>query len=177
MKKGKRYNEIAKLVDKSKLYEVNEAIDLALQTATFRRHFPLKTPKLQTATAKFDETLELHVKLGVDGRDANQQVRGVVVLPNGTGKTIKVLVIAKGTPAEVAEKSGADYVGAEEIVAKLKGDEQLMSKFQSDPVKTVEGLVGVDLPADQIGSIVEAVKAKLGSVSIFEKIGKLFGKK
>ncbi|MBO4277998.1 MAG: hypothetical protein J5925_06340 [Clostridia bacterium] len=64
-----------------------------------------------------------------------------------------------------------------EIVAKLKGDEQLMSKFQSDPVKTVEGLVGVDLPADQIGSIVEAVKAKLGSVSIFEKIGKLFGKK
>ena len=105
MKKGKRYNEIAKLVDKSKLYEVNEAIDLALQTAK----------------AKFDETLELHVKLGVDGRDANQQVRGVVVLPNGTGKTIKVLVIAKGTPAEVAEKSGADYVGAEEIVAKING--------------------------------------------------------
>ena len=105
MKKGKRYNEIAKLVDKSKLYEVNEAIDLALQTAK----------------AKFDETLELHVKLGVDGRDANQQVRCVVVLPNGTGKTIKVLVIAKGTPAEVAEKSGADYVGAEEIVAKING--------------------------------------------------------
>ena len=105
MKKGKRYNEIAKLVDKSKLYEVNEAIDLALQTAK----------------AKFDETLELHVKLGVDGRDANQQVRGVVVLPNGTGKTIKVLVIAKGTPAEVAEKAGADYVGAEEIIAKING--------------------------------------------------------
>ena len=105
MKKGKRYTEVANLVDKSKLYEVNEAIDLALQTAK----------------AKFDETLELHVKLGVDGRDANQQVRGVVVLPNGTGKTVKVLVIAKGTPAEIAEKEGADYVGAEEIIAKING--------------------------------------------------------
>ena len=105
MKKGKRYTEVANLVDKSKLYEVNEAIDLALQTAK----------------AKFDETLELHVKLGVDGRDANQQVRGVVVLPNGTGKTVKVLVIAKGTPAEIAEKAGADYVGAEEIIAKING--------------------------------------------------------
>ncbi len=105
MKKGKRYTEVANLVDKSKLYEVNEAIDLALQTAK----------------AKFDETLELHVKLGVDGRDANQQVRGVVVLPNGTGKTVKVLVIAKGTPAEVAEKAGADYVGAEDIIAKING--------------------------------------------------------
>ncbi len=105
MKQGKRYTEVAKLVDRTKLYETNEAIDLALQTAK----------------AKFDETLELHVKLGVDGRDANQQVRGVVVLPNGTGKTVKVLVIAKGTPAEIAEKEGADYVGAEEIIAKING--------------------------------------------------------
>ncbi len=105
MKQGKRYLEASKLVDRSKIYEVNEAIDLALQTAK----------------AKFDETLELHVKLGVDGRDANQQVRGVVVLPNGTGKTVKVLVIAKGTPAEIAEKAGADYVGAEEIIAKING--------------------------------------------------------
>lgn len=105
MKQGKRYLEVAKLVDKSKLYDVDEALNLALQTAK----------------AKFDETLELHVKLGVDGRDANQQVRGVVVLPNGTGKTVKVLVIAKGTPAEIAEKSGADYVGAEEIIAKING--------------------------------------------------------
>lgn len=105
MKQGKRYLEVAKLVDKSRLYDVDEALNLALQTAK----------------AKFDETLELHVKLGVDGRDANQQVRGVVVLPNGTGKTVKVLVIAKGTPAEIAEKSGADYVGAEEIIAKING--------------------------------------------------------
>lgn len=105
MKQGKRYLEAQKLVDKSKLYDVNDGINLALQTAK----------------AKFDETLELHVKLGVDGRDANQQVRGVVVLPNGTGKTVKVLVIAKGTPAEVAEKAGADYVGAEDIIAKING--------------------------------------------------------
>lgn len=105
MKQGKRYLELAKLVDKSKLYDVNEGIELALQTAK----------------AKFDETLELHVKLGVDGRDANQQVRGVVVLPNGTGKSVKVLVIAKGTPAELAEKAGADYVGAEDIIAKING--------------------------------------------------------
>ncbi len=105
MKQGKRYTEVAKLVDKSKVYEVSEAMNLALQTAK----------------AKFDETLELHVKLGVDGRDANQQVRGVVVLPNGTGKTVKVLVIAKGTPAEIAEKEGADYVGAEDIIAKING--------------------------------------------------------
>lgn len=105
MKQGKRYTEAVKLVDKSKVYEAREGIELALQTAK----------------AKFDETLELHVKLGVDGRDANQQVRGVVVLPNGTGKSVKVLVIAKGTPAEVAEKSGADYVGAEDIIAKING--------------------------------------------------------
>ena len=103
MKRGKRYLEVASLVDKSKLYEVEEGINLALQTAK----------------AKFDETLELHVKLGVDGKDANQQVRGVVVLPNGTGKSVKVLVIAKGTAAEVAEKAGADYVGADEIIAKI----------------------------------------------------------
>lgn len=105
MKQGKRYTEAVKLVDKTKVYEAREGIELALQTAK----------------AKFDETLELHVKLGVDGRDANQQVRGVVVLPNGTGKSVRVLVIAKGTPAEVAEKSGADYVGAEDMVAKING--------------------------------------------------------
>ena len=94
---GKRYLESAKLIDKSKLYDVDEAIDLALQTSK----------------AKFDETIELHVKLGVDGRNADQQVRGVVVLPNGTGKSVKVLVIAKGDNADIAEKAGADIVGAE----------------------------------------------------------------
>lgn len=105
MKKSKRYLETAKLVDNTKIYEIEEGIDLALQTSK----------------AKFDETIELHVKLGVDGRNADQQVRGVVVLPNGTGKNVKVLVIAKGDAADIAEKAGADIVGAEEIVAKIQG--------------------------------------------------------
>ena len=105
----KRYNEAKKLVDSSKLYDVDEALDLALQTAK----------------AKFDESLELHLKLGVDGRGADQQVRGVVVLPNGTGKKVKVLVIAKGDKATEAEKAGADYVGGEEIVAKILNDNWL----------------------------------------------------
>ena len=106
---NKRYNEAKKLVDSSKLYDVDEALDLALSTAK----------------AKFDESLELHLKLGVDGRVADQQVRGVVVLPNGTGKKVKVLVIAKGDKATEAEKAGADYVGAEEIVAKILNDNWL----------------------------------------------------
>jgi len=101
---SKRYLESAKLIDKSKIYEIEEGIDLALQTSK----------------AKFDETIELHVKLGVDGRNADQQVRGVVVLPNGTGKSVRVLVIAKGDNAIVAEQNGADIVGAEEIVAKIQ---------------------------------------------------------
>ena len=105
MKKSKRYNETLKLVDSTKIYETEEAIELALQTSK----------------AKFDETIELHVKLGVDGRNADQQVRGVVVLPNGTGKTVRVLVIAKGDAADAAEKAGADIVGAEEIVTKIQG--------------------------------------------------------
>ena len=104
MKKSKRYVENAKLVDRSKIYEVEEAIELALNTSK----------------AKFDETIELHVKLGVDGRNADQQVRGVVVLPNGTGKNVRVLVIAKGDAADAAEKAGADIVGAEEVVAKIQ---------------------------------------------------------
>ncbi len=106
---NKRYNQAKSLVDSSKLYDIDEALDLALQTAK----------------AKFDESLELHLKLGVDGRVADQQVRGVVVLPNGTGKKVKVLVIAKGDKATEAEKAGADYVGGEEIVAKILNDNWL----------------------------------------------------
>ena len=106
MKKGKRYTEIAKLVDKNAVYEMDKAIELALATSK----------------AKFDETIELHAKLGVNGKLADQQVRGTVVLPNGTGKTVKVLVIAKGPAAEVAEKAGADYVGAEEMIAKIQAN-------------------------------------------------------
>ena len=104
MKKGKRYVESAKLIDRSKQYETGEAIELALQTAK----------------AKFDETMELHVRLGVDPRHADQQVRGVVVIPNGTGKTVRVLVIAKGEKADEATKAGADFVGAEEIIQKIQ---------------------------------------------------------
>ncbi len=106
---NKRYIQAKSLVDSSKLYDIDEALDLALQTAK----------------AKFDESLELHLKLGVDGRVADQQVRGVVVLPNGTGKKVKVLVIAKGDKATEAEKAGADYVGGEEIVAKILNDNWL----------------------------------------------------
>ena len=103
MKKGKRYLEAAKLVDKTTQYSVADALDLAIKTAS----------------AKFDETVELHVKLGVDGRNADQQVRGVVVLPHGTGKTKKILAFAKGDNADIATKAGADFVGAEDMVTKI----------------------------------------------------------
>ena len=103
MKKGKRYLEAAKLVDRATQYSVADALDLAVKTAS----------------AKFDETVELHVKLGVDGRNADQQVRGVVVLPHGTGKSKKILVFAKGDNADVATKAGADFVGAEDMVTKI----------------------------------------------------------
>ena len=105
MKTGKRFKEISAMVDSSKTYEPKEAIQLVIATAK----------------AKFDESIELHAKLGVDGRNADQQVRGTVVLPAGTGKTKKVLVIAKGDKADDATKAGADMVGAEEIIAKIQG--------------------------------------------------------
>lgn len=105
MNRGKRYVNSLKSYDKSKSYDVSEAIENVINTAT----------------AKFDESIEVHVKLGVDGRNADQQVRGVVVLPNGTGKNVRVLVIARGDKADEATKAGADYVGAEEIVAKING--------------------------------------------------------
>ena len=100
MKHGKKYLESAKLIESSKLYDPDEAVKLALQTA--------KT--------KFDETMEISVRLGVDPRQADQQVRGAVVLPHGTGKKVRVLVFAKGEQAKAAEEAGADYVGAEELV-------------------------------------------------------------
>lgn len=104
MKQGKKYLESTKLIDKTVVYEVKPAIELVLQTAK----------------AKFDESIELHVRLGVDGRNADQQVRGVVVLPHGTGKNVRVLVIAKGDAADVALKAGADYVGADDVIAKIQ---------------------------------------------------------
>ena len=104
MKHGKKYVDAAKLVDRSKLYESNEALDTVIKTAT----------------AKFDETVELHVKLGVDSRHADQQVRGAVVLPNGTGKNVRVLAICKGANEELAKEAGADYVGAEDMTQKIQ---------------------------------------------------------
>jgi len=105
MKKGKKYSDSLKLIDRTKQYDPEEAIALAKQTAK----------------AKFDETLEISVRLGVDPRHADQQVRGAVVLPNGTGKKVTVLVLTKGDKAAEAEAAGADYVGAEEMIAKIQG--------------------------------------------------------
>ena len=106
MKKGRRYLEVAKLVEKTKLYDLDEAAQLIKQTAN----------------AKFDETVEAHLKLGVDGRHADQQVRGAVVLPHGTGKTVKVLVFAKGDKVDQALAAGADYAGGEELVPKIQNE-------------------------------------------------------
>ncbi|MBO4433296.1 MAG: 50S ribosomal protein L1 [Clostridia bacterium] len=106
MKHGKKYNESAKLIEKGKLYDLEEAVEVAVKTGS----------------AKFDETVEVHVRLGVDSRHADQQVRGAVVLPNGTGKTIRTLVLTKGDNAEAAKAAGADFVGAEDMVAKIQNE-------------------------------------------------------
>lgn len=123
MFRGKKYQESAKLIDVLKFYDVNEAMDLAQKTAK----------------AKFDESVEVHVRLGVDPRHAEQQVRGVVVLPHGTGKTLKVLVFAKGDKAKEAEAAGADFVGAEELVAKIQGE----NWFDYDVIVATPDMMGV----------------------------------
>ena len=120
---GKKYVESSKLVDKNVLYTPAEALDLAVKTAK----------------AKFDETIELHVRLGVDPRHADQQVRGAVVLPNGTGKSVKVLVFAKGAKATEAQEAGADFVGAEELVQKIQGE----NWFDYDVVVATPDMMGV----------------------------------
>lgn len=123
MKRGKNYLESAKLIDRSVLYGSAEALDLAIKTSK----------------AKFDETIELAVKLGVDPRHADQQVRGAVVLPHGTGKTVKVLVFAKGDKAKEAEVAGADFVGAEELVEKIQKE----NWFDYDVVVATPDMMGV----------------------------------
>ncbi len=123
MKKGKRYLECEKLVDKSKNYDAKEALEVIC-----------KMPK-----PKFDETVELHVKLGVDSKQADQQVRGTVVLPNGTGKTQRVLVFAKGDKAKEAEAAGADFVGAEELVPKIQNE----NWFDYDVIVATPDMMGV----------------------------------
>ena len=122
-KRGKKYQELRKLVDATNLYEVKEAVDLVKKTAT----------------AKFDETIETHIKLGVDSRHADQQVRGAIVLPHGTGKTARVLVFAKGEKATEAEKAGADFVGADDLVTKIQNE----NWFDFDVVVATPDMMGV----------------------------------
>ena len=123
MKHGKKYIDSVKTIEATKLYEVNEAINVVLDTAK----------------AKFDETVELHVRLGVDPKQADQQVRGVLVLPNGTGKNVKVLVLAKGDKADQAKEAGADFVGAEEMVQKI----QTENWFDYDVIITTPDMMGL----------------------------------
>ena len=123
MSRGKKYRESVKLIDKSKLYEPAEALGLVVKTAK----------------AKFDETVEAHIKLGVDSRHADQQVRGAIVLPHGTGKTAKVLVFAKGAKAEEAQAAGADYVGEMELVTKIQSE----NWFDFDVVVATPDMMGV----------------------------------
>ena len=123
MKHGKKYQDSVKAFDLAKQYEVSEAVETVISTAK----------------AKFDETIELHVRLGVDPRQADQQVRGVLVLPHGTGKTKRVLVIAKGAKADAAQAAGADYVGAEELIAKIQGE----NWFDFDVMITTPDMMGM----------------------------------
>jgi len=123
MFRGKKYQESAKQIDKAALYEVNEAMELVVKTAP----------------AKFDETVELHVKLGVDSRHADQQVRGAIVLPHGTGKTQRVLVFAKGAKADEAKAAGADYVGELDMVDKIQKE----NWFEFDVVVATPDMMGV----------------------------------
>ncbi len=123
MKRGKKYIDSTKLVDRLKLYDPSEALELTQKTAK----------------AKFDETVEAHIKLGVDSRHADQQVRGAVVLPHGTGKKVRVLVFAKGDKAKEAEQAGAEYVGAEELVAKIQNE----NWFDYDVVVATPDMMGV----------------------------------
>ena len=123
MFKGKKYQDSAKLIDKAKLYDSAEAISLVCQTSK----------------AKFDETIELHIRLGVDSRHADQQVRGAVVLPHGTGKNVRTLVFARGEKADAAKEAGADYVGAEDMVAKITSE----NWFDFDVVIATPDMMGV----------------------------------
>jgi large subunit ribosomal protein L1 len=123
MKRGKKYIESVKLVDKLSLYDPSEALELTQKTAK----------------AKFDETVEAHIKLGVDSRHADQQVRGAVVLPHGTGRKVRVLVFAKGDKAKEAEVAGAEYVGAEDMVAKIQNE----NWFEFDVVVATPDMMGV----------------------------------
>lgn len=123
MKRGKKYQEAAKLIDKANLYDVNEAVSLVKKSAV----------------AKFDETVELHIRTGCDGRHADQQIRGAVVLPHGTGKEVRILVFAKDAKAEAAKAAGADFVGAEDLIPKIQNE----GWFEFDVVVATPDMMGV----------------------------------
>lgn len=123
MKRGKKYKEAAKLIDRTVQYEVEEAISLVKKAAT----------------AKFDETVEAHIRLGVDGRHADQQIRGAVVLPHGTGKKVRILVFAKDAKAEEAKAAGADYVGGDELIPKIQNE----NWFEFDVVVATPDMMGI----------------------------------
>ena len=161
MKHGKKYNESAKLIDKAALYEPAEALELAVKSAT----------------AKFDETVEVHVRLGVDSRHADQQVRGAIVLPNGTGKSVRVLVFAKGDKAEAAKAAGADYVGEMDLVEKIQKE----NWFDFDVVVATPDMMGVVgrlgkvlgpkglMPSPKAGTVTPDVAKAIGEI----KAGKI----
>ena len=154
MKHGKHYVDAAKLVDSTKLYDVNEALELACKTAS----------------AKFDETVELHVRLGVDGRHADQQVRGAIVLPNGTGKTVRVLVFCKDERKEEALAAGADYAGGMDLVEKIQKE----NWFEFDTVIASPDMMGTVgrlgkvlgpkglMPSPKAGTVTPNIKQAIG---------------
>ena len=148
MFRGKKYQDSVKLVEKSKFYDTNEAMDLITKTAK----------------AKFDETVEAHIRLGVDSRHADQQVRGAIVLPHGTGKTSKVLVFAKGPKADEAKAAGADYVGDADLVAKIQGE----NWFDFDVVVKVLGPKGL-MPSPKAGTVTMDVTKAVNEI----KAGKI----
>ena len=154
MFKGKKYQESAKLIDRTKLYDANEAIGLVCQTSK----------------AKFDETVEIHIRLGVDSRHADQQVRGAVVLPHGTGKTVRTLVFAKGEKAELARAAGADYVGDLDMVQKI----QTENWFEFDVVIATPDMMGV---IGRLGKILHCPigKASFGVEKLEENFNTLMG--
>ena len=161
MKRGKKYTDKAKLVDSTRLYDTTEAIDLVQKTSV----------------AKFDETVEVHIRLGVDGRHADQQVRGAIVLPHGTGRTARVLVFAKGEKASEAEAAGADFVGAEELVAKIQNE----NWFDFDVIVATPDMMGLVgrigrvlgpkglMPNPKTGTVTQDVTKAIGEI----KAGKI----
>ena len=138
MKRGKKYVEAAKLIDRATLYDRDEAIALVKKSATAKFDEAIALAK-KSAVAKFDETIEAHIRTGCDGRHADQQIRGAVVLPHGTGKKVRILVFAKDAKAEEAKAAGADYVGGDELIPKIQNE----NWFEFDVVVATPDMMGV----------------------------------